>query len=151
MLQKSSMQKTLELFFLYPLTEFYLLDISRKIKVAHTSVKNNLKELVREGLIEESIEKRGQRKFPAYRAAATKKFRQQKVIGNLVALLESGVVNVIEEKLQPRVIVVFGSFRRGEDVEESDVDLFVECEEETLDLALFERKLGRKVQLHFNR
>ncbi|MEM4397621.1 MAG: hypothetical protein QW757_03295 [Candidatus Woesearchaeota archaeon] len=39
MLQKSSIEKTIEIFFIYPTSELYLIEISRYIKLAHTSVK----------------------------------------------------------------------------------------------------------------
>ena len=44
---------------------------------------------------------------------------------------------------------LFGSYSRGEDVEESDIDLFVEAKERNLDIRRFEKALGRKMQLHF--
>ena len=44
---------------------------------------------------------------------------------------------------------MFGSYRRGEDVESSDIDIFVECADEPVNVAQFEKKLGRKIELHF--
>ena len=49
----------------------------------------------------------------------------------------------------PKTIVLFGSYRRGEDVEESDIDIFLECKKENVNVERFEKKLGRKIQLHF--
>ena len=49
----------------------------------------------------------------------------------------------------PKSIIVFGSYAKGEDIEDSDIDIFVECEEEKLDLEPFEKQLKRKVQFHF--
>ena len=39
MLQKNSIYKTLEIFFLEPTKEHYLIEISRKANIAHTSIK----------------------------------------------------------------------------------------------------------------
>ena len=47
-------------------------------------------------------------------------------------------------------IILFGSFLRGEDTEESDVDLFVEAPGQKLKFTRFEKRLGRRVELHFN-
>jgi predicted nucleotidyltransferase len=149
MLQKSSIEKTAEIFFISPSKSHYLADISRSIKLAHTSVKKNLNCLVKSGLIIESIEKKGNRKFPLYKAADSKLFRQNKLIYNLSSLPESGLIDFIEEKLMPKAIVLFGSYRRGEDREDSDIDIFIECKEEKLNLNKFEKKLNRKIQLHF--
>ncbi len=144
------MLRVLDVFFAEPSRPHYLAGISRRIRLSHTSVKRNLIRLVRLGLISEQKEQRGSRKFPVFKAAAdSKEFRMYKIQHNLLALLESGLVGFVEDRLAPKSIVLFGSYRWGEDDETSDVDLFVECGKEVLDLGRFEARLGRKVQLHF--
>jgi len=150
MLQKSSIMMTAEIFFVNPTKKNYLMDISRKIGLAHTSVKKNLNELVKLGIVIEFVEKKGIRKFPLYKANMDNQlFKEYKMIYNLSSLLESGVIRFIEEKLMPKSIILFGSYRRGEDTENSDLDIFVECKEEKLNLDKFEIKLNRNIQLHF--
>jgi predicted nucleotidyltransferase len=127
------------------------MDISRSIRLAHTSVKKNLDKLVKSGLITESIEKKGGRKFPLYLSNLDNKtFKKYKTAYNILSILQSKLIEFIEEKLMPRSIVLFGSYQRGEDIEKSDIDLFIECKKEELDLSSFEKKLGRKIELHFN-
>ena len=151
MLQKSSILRTLEVFFRSPISEHYLMDMSRRLGLAHTSVKKNLVRLVRLGLIEEKREKRGSRTYPVYSANSdSKSFRQYKKIHNLASIFESGLVDFIEDKLAPKAIVVFGSYHRGEDTESSDIDIFVECKREALNLDKFEKQLSRKIEIHFN-
>ncbi len=151
MLQKSSMEQTLSFFLDYPTKGHNLMEISTAIGIAHTSVKQNLKALVKDGFITESIEKKGKRKFPLYTAERNaKKFQQQKMLYNFSALLESSLIDFLADTLAPKTIVLFGSYRRGEDIETSDIDLFVECKQEDLHLTLFEKKLKRKIELHFN-
>ena len=141
---------TAEIFFVNPTKKNYLMEISRKIGLAHTSVKKNLDELVKLGIVVEFVEKKGRRKFPLYKAnIANRLFKEYKMIYNLSSLLESGLIKFIEEKLMPKSIILFGSYRRGEDAENSDIDIFVECKEEELNLDKFERKLNRNIQLHF--
>lgn len=150
MLQKSSIARTAEVFFGSPTNGHYLADISRKVGIAHTSVKKNLLGLVKLGLVEEKVEQRGGRRFPIYVAKRDENaFRRQKKEYNFASILESGLVEYLEEKLTPKAIVLFGSYRRGEDVEGSDIDIFAECKEEPVNLAKFEKKLGRKIELHF--
>lgn len=145
------MQRTAEIFFLNPAKSHYLIDISRKIGIAHTSVKSSLVKLIKLGLIEEVKEKKGTRIFPVYRAKKEDKtFRECKKIHNLSFLLESKLIEFIEEKLAPKCIVLFGSYARGEDAENSDIDIFVECKKEDLGLGKFEKNLGRKIELHFS-
>jgi len=152
MLQKYNTRGVLELFFQEPTKGHYLLEISRKIKLAHTSVKKNLKQLIKEGLITETIEKRGKRKFPIYSANINNPdFKEKKKQHNLQEIMQSGLVKHIEEKLTPKSIVLFGSYQRGEDTEDSDIDLFIEYKEEKIDITKYESELKRKIQLHFNK
>ncbi len=142
---------TAEVFFINPTKEHYLMDISRNIGIAHTSIKRNLKELVKFGVIIERSEKKGRRIFPVYKANLDNMlYKRYKMIYNLSSILESGLVNFIEEKLTPKSIVLFGSYARGEDTEASDIDLFVECKNKELNLKTFEKELRRKIELHFN-
>jgi len=150
MLQKSSMWLTLEVFFLNPSKEHYLLEISRKIKIAHTSVKKYLNYFVDLGIVLEKIEKKGKRKFPVYKANINdNNFKRYKLGYNFTSLFESGIVDFLHDGLMPKTIVLFGSYRRGEDVEESDIDIFLECKKVHIRVEKFEKKLGRKIQLHF--
>ncbi len=150
MLQKSSMQLVMEVFFRFPTREHTLKEISNYSKIAHTSVKKNLQKLMKIGLIKQKIERKGTRKFPIYQAYKENKvFIQYKKVYNLQTIMESGIINSIEEKLMPKCIVMFGSFQRGEDTEESDIDLFVEGKKEEMKLIQFEEKIGRKIQIHF--
>ncbi|MDP7115945.1 MAG: nucleotidyltransferase domain-containing protein [Candidatus Woesearchaeota archaeon] len=150
MLQKSSTSRTLEVFFLNPTKDHYLMDISRNIKIAHTSVKKNLDDLVKLGLIIEKIDRKGKRKYPLFKANLdSKEFKQQKMLYNLQSLLQSGFMQYLEEKIMPKCIILFGSYQRGEDIEDSDIDLYVQAEEETVEIKAFEKKLQRKIELHF--
>lgn len=151
MLQKSSIYKTAELFFLCPTKEHYLMNISRKTKIAHTSIKRNLDELLKSGIITKHTEKKGKRVFPIYKAnRENKEFKKYKLIHNISSIIESGLADFIEEKISPKSIVLFGSYSRGEDDEQSDIDLFVECKKEELNLERFEKKLMRKIEAHFS-
>ena len=49
----------------------------------------------------------------------------------------------------PKCIVLFGSFQKGEDIEQSDIDLFIESPKLKIDLKKFEKKMKRKIELHF--
>jgi len=150
MLQKNSIWRTAGAFFNQPLKEQYLLEISRNINLAHTSVKMNLEELKMMGIIKESIIKKGKRSFPVFKADLNSKtYIRYKKLYNITMLVESGLIEYLEAKLMPKSIVLFGSYQKGEDLEDSDIDLFVECEADKIDLNKYERMLLRKVQLHF--
>jgi len=145
------MWKTASIFFRNPTTLMYLMGISREIRIAHTSVKANLKILVHEKIITEEIEKRGKRRFPAYRANInSQEYRKYKRIYNFSSIIESGLVEYLEEKIMPRSIVLFGSYQKGEDTEKSDIDLFIEAPQSEIEIKSFQKSLQRKIQLYFN-
>jgi predicted nucleotidyltransferase len=150
MLQKSSMLTTGAVFFRSPTKAFTLTDVSRESKLAHTSTKENLRKLIALRLIQKTIEKKGTRKFPKYMSSRTTGFVREKRLYNFYAIEESGIIQYLEEKIMPKCIVLFGSYRRGEDTEQSDIDLFVESKQQDADVKSFERKLQRPIQLHFN-
>lgn len=151
MLQKSNTWKTLEIFFTEPTRQHYLIDISRRIKLAHTSVKSILDDLIKEGLISKIVEKKGRRNFPLYKAnTAEKRFKKYKRIFNLYSLLESDLIECLEDNFSPKSIILFGSYEQGDDDEESDIDIFLECRKKEIEIEKFEKKLKRKIELHFN-
>ena len=150
MLQKSSTRQTLDVFFRNPTTEFTLKNVSRFSKLAHTSTKQNLNTLIRLGFVQQRNERKGKRTFPLYKAGRNTQFIPQKKLQNLAAIIDSGIIEYIEERLMPKCIVLFGSYQHGEDTEESDTDLFIEAKKTDVNLKAFEKKLDRKIELHFN-
>ena len=148
MLQKCSITKIANVFFSEPTKEHYLIEISKKAKLAHTSVKKHLKELKRLLIIKETIEKKGNRKFPIYKAEIeSKEYKFYKRIHNFVQI--KNLTAFLKDKLMPNNIILFGSYARGEDIENSDIDIFLECKKEEISLENFESCLNRKIQLHF--
>ena len=145
------MQRVAAVFFNCPTKHFGLLEISRKLKLAHTSTKQHLEKLVKQGIITKTSEKKGTRKYPLYQADVnSKQYWRAKKIHNLQAIIDSGIVEFLEQKLMPKTIVLFGSYQKGEDTEESDIDVYVQCTPEELTLQPFKKKFERKIQLHFN-
>jgi len=65
---------------------------------------------------------------------------------NIYLLITSGILSQFEEH-PVRSAVLFGSFRRGEDTEKSDIDIAL-SERVQLDFAILEKKLKRKLQIH---
>ncbi|MFW5902705.1 MAG: nucleotidyltransferase family protein [archaeon] len=152
MLQKCSLWRVAQVFFDEPIKEHYLMEISRKSNLSHTSVKNKLKTLIDEGIISKDKEKRGKRIYPIYKAKLeSKKYKKYKKIDILHRIEEVGLNNYLKGKYQPDCIVLFGSAARGEDTEKSDLDLFLQMEKEEINLNEFEEKLNRKIQLHISR
>ena len=65
MLQRCSISRVAGIFFSEPTKDHYLIEISKKAKLAHTSVKKHLKELKHLSIIKETIEKKAKIKAEA--------------------------------------------------------------------------------------
>ena len=150
MLQKCHIFAVAAVFFHEPTKDHYLMEIARKAGIAHTSVKRFLAEFKKMGIIDRFGEKKGKRFFPAFRARINSiEYRRVKRIYNLFVLEKSGLIDLLQDRFMPKAVVLFGSFAWGEDIEDSDIDLFVASKERPIDLARFKIALHRKIQLHF--
>ena len=49
----------------------------------------------------------------------------------------------------PDTIVLFGSASKGEDIQTSDVDIYVQSSEKKINLETYEKHLNRKINLFF--
>ena len=150
MLQKCSILDVAGVFFKEPSKEHYLIEISKKSKLAHTSVKKHLEDLKKQKIITQKIEKKGSRNFPFFKANINNSnYKKNKKFYNILKLNKSGLIEFLKDNLMPKSIVLFGSYQRGEDIEDSDIDIFVECKTEELDLTKFKKYLKRNIELHF--
>jgi predicted nucleotidyltransferase len=145
MLQKCSIWRVAEVFFEEPTKAHFIKEISKKINLAHTSVKKHLTELEKEGIIE-----RNQTEiFKAYKANRdNKEFIFYKKISNLLQLEKSGIIELLTEHY-PKAIILFGSYNKGEDIESSDIDLYLDSKKFKIDVQKFEKKIKRKIHLIF--
>ncbi len=150
---KNSTWLVANLFFTEPTFSHYLKEISTRCNLAHTSTKQHLNTLQKKQLITEQKEKKGKRYFPIYKANTSfKTFKFYKKINNLCTLEESGLITFLKDTFQPNVIILFGSYARGDDTEQSDIDIYLQAtKDNTLNLKPFEKKLHRKIELHWNK
>jgi len=96
-------------------------------------------------------EKKGSREYPIYLPNRNnEEYKHYKTIDMVNRIKKSGLLEKLEKETAPDCIVLFGSAARGEDLMESDVDLYVQSEEKDLDLSEYQNFLNRSVQLHFN-
>lgn len=75
---------------------------------------------------------------------------QLKRIDNLKQIYESGIAEFLEEKCAGATIILFGSYSRGEDLFNSDIDIAViGRKEKNLDLSKFEKELEKKININY--
>lgn len=152
MLQKDNRYRILRIFFEDPSPKgigFQLREISRKVAIAPPSVKKYLTELKKEGLITKV--KHRIYGYPVYYANRDNdNFKFLKRLDTLMKIKESGLLEYLSESCMPDVIILFGSSASGEDLKDSDVDLFVASKDEKLSLDKFEKYLNRKINILFS-
>jgi predicted nucleotidyltransferase len=153
MLKKDNIHKVLELFFDNPLTEgigFQLREISRAIKLAPKSVKIYLEELEIENLI---IKKQHRiHKYPVYYANRDNDyFKFMKKLDIVQRIKECMLLDYLNDKCMPDVIMLFGSASNGEDIQESDIDLYIQSDKKKLNLKKYEKTLNRTINLFFEK
>lgn len=143
MLQKCSLWNVFKVFCEEPLSIHFIKSISKRIGLAHTSVRKLVDDLLRMNL----IQKKKAKPFDGFVANRDNDdFIFYKRVYNLFSLKE--ISDFIVSNLFPELVVVFGSYSRGEDVESSDIDILVVSRSfRDLDLEKFEKKLKRKIHL----
>jgi len=139
--------KLLREFFYKPMSHFGVRELSRQTKLDTKTVMKYLRDFTERKILLRKCKKGSFPHFEANRISRTYLFNKSHLL--VKKIIESGLVEFIEEKLQPKTIVLFGSVPRGVYHEESDIDLFIQTSYKTLDLSKFEKILGHKVQLFF--
>ena len=103
--------------------EFHVRELARLTKMSPTTISNHLNNLKKKRLILYRKE-RGHSLFKAN--IKSEEFRQLKINYNINKIIKSGLIGCLEDKLNhPEAIILFGSFRKGEDIERSDVDIAI--------------------------
>lgn len=116
--------KVLRWFFAYPDREFTLNELCKAVGIAKTTGNAVAKKLAKEDFLK--IETLGK----LWRIKADRShsyFITEKIPYNLGLVYGSGIVERIREKFPNSLaIVLFGSYRKGDDIQGSDLDLAVE-------------------------
>ena len=138
--------KLIEIFLREPEKEFYVRELARKLKKSPTTISRYLREFEKKGIL------KSESKFNhlLFKASSEKEeFRQLRLNYNLKKIKESGIVDfLIGEFNEPKAVVLFGSFSKGENVKASDIDLLLITPlKKEVNIEKFESELGHKVQL----
>ncbi len=146
MIKKYSRYRILQEFFDSPRKDFQMREISRNTKISQPSVIAHLKTLVKEELIIK--EKKGI--YPTHRANRENElFKIYKKTDLILRMYKIGLINYLYDSCLPNVIILFGSASKGEDIEESDIDIFIQSPEKKFKLEKYEKLLNRKISPFF--
>jgi predicted nucleotidyltransferase len=140
--ENTIMGKLLVFFYRNSYEELYLRQLSKRLRLSTFSVKTYADELVKEGILLET--RRGKERY--LKASNNLTFRYLKIAYNLHNFLSSAIIDYLKEKIAVlSSVVIYGSIARGEDTENSDLDLLIIGQKVRLDLKKFEEKLGREI------
>jgi len=131
----------LELLFDNPSKIYHLREISRELEISVSAVSKALRELEKEKLIR--LEKKV---ILEIIADTNEKFRRLKRVNNIKKIYENGLFDFLNERYPFSLVILFGSYSLGEDIEKSDIDIYVDSKKE-VDLSKFEKVYNRKINL----
>ena len=144
MIKKNIKKQIKEYFNINSTTKLRVRQIERELKLPLPSVIRYLKELCEENILT-TYEISNIKLFLADRTSG--EFLLEKRLYNIKSLKK--LVRYIKKELDNPTIILFGSYSKGEDIESSDIDLYLECKKEDLKLEKFKKQLHRNIQLHF--
>jgi len=132
-------------FFEEPGRKFSIRELSRILKINHTTVRQYLNKLVKEGFL--ISKKEGLYSF--YQIVLNKKALNLKLYYNLEKIRESGIVEDLEKEYDFPVIVLFGSYVFSMDDKTSDIDIcLISNIQKELSTDRYEKKINRKISFH---
>lgn len=134
-----------EYFFMNPTAKLRVRQIEKTLKLPLPSVIRYCKELEKEGILK-TIKTGNIIFYAANRISET--YLLEKKLFNIKQIHHSDLLDYIKESLNNPVIILFGSYEKGEDTENSDIDLYVETpSKKSINLEKFEKILQRKIQV----
>jgi len=111
-------------FFSYPTQEISLNDLVELVNISKTTAKKVVNRLLKEEFLARDILGR------MWRIKCNQKHpfnMTRKIAYNLQLIYESGIIDGILNSISnPRSMILFGSYRKGDDTENSDIDIAVE-------------------------
>ena len=144
MIRKSNKLKLQEYFFLHPTSSLRIREIERATHLPLPSVARYVKELIKEGILQKK--NIGRTTFYTVNRESGE-YRFQKRLANLSLLHEYKLISHLVDRYHNAPIRLFGSYSRGEDIEESDIDIYIQTPLTPISLSVFEKKLQRSIQL----
>ena len=132
-------------FFEDPTMKFSIRELSRILRINHTTVRQYLNKMVKEEFL--SLKKEGLYSF--YQLIFSKKTLNLKLYYNFEKIRNSNLIEGLERAYDLPVIVLFGSYASARDDTSSDIDIcLISNVDKEFQIEKYEKKLNRKISLH---
>lgn len=132
-----------------PTSKLRVREIERTLKLPLPSVIRYCEELEKEKILTKI--KIGNVNFYTSNRAEEKYLIEKKLF-NIKKIYNSEIIEYLKQELNNPTIVLFGSFAKGEDTEEGDIDLYIETpSKKKIDLKKFENILKRNIHVFQNK
>ncbi|PIV45050.1 MAG: hypothetical protein COS25_01870 [Candidatus Nealsonbacteria bacterium CG02_land_8_20_14_3_00_37_10] len=139
-------EQVLEVFLENPGEKFHIRGIARMLKISKTAANYHINNLLKRKI----IIKEKKDVFPSFKANETsEEYRFFKQQAGLRKIIESNLLDYLENEFSPKCIILFGSFAKAEYSAESDIDIFIQADEKIVNMEKYEKKLGHKISLLF--
>lgn len=138
--------KILNFFLLSPTTSYTIRELARHAKISPTWVSKIIKELKKDDIV---VTKKDSNSLKV-RSKRESSFIRLKHVLNIHSLYSTGLIDrLIEEYHRPEAIILFGSYSKGEDIEDSDIDIAIITDREYVkeSYSKYEKKLKRKISI----
>ncbi|MEK6940706.1 MAG: nucleotidyltransferase domain-containing protein [Nanoarchaeota archaeon] len=122
--KRKAHEKCLAWFYAFPNTKIGLTELSKSIKTSKTATKEAVEDLTKKEFLQKEIIGK------SWLISTNQKHKYsttKKIPYNLEKIYESEILDKIHKTIpQARAISLFGSYRWGDDTEESDIDIAIE-------------------------
>jgi len=145
---KEPVFKVVELMFNYPNRTFHIRELAKETRFSTTAIVKAVNDLKRFRIIK--VEKTNLT-TNVKADLESEVCRFYKLVSNLYRLERYGLIWVLKETYKPEAISIFGSFAKGEDIEESDIDILIITSKKVYTnnyIDEWERIFKRKINLH---
>ena len=137
--------KILSVFFEDPIKERHIREVSRLLKINHTTVRTYFNNFIKQGILNSS----GKGVYKLYKIIQNKKFLNMKFFYNLEKLRKSKLIEILNKEFDYPEIVLFGSYSQAQDNIRSDIDIcLITNINKELQLDKFRKILNRNISLH---
>lgn len=134
-----------ELFYNYPTKQWHFEELRVKAKLSRAQTNEWLKKLQKEDIIQKVVP---QGKMPYYVAQyGQAHYQNSKRLYALEQLHACGFLDYLTSLSKAHVVVLFGSFARGDWYDESDIDIFVYGNVDTMYVGKYRSILKREIQI----